>query len=462
MASLLLVLLACSGTDTDLPPTPVPVDSDSDADTDPDAPWSAADCAGLNPNSDYSSQLDTWDAHTDPADPHLGDLVLTGSSSIRRWEHAQRDLAAWGPIQRGFGGAWLRDVAGWADRLVLAHEPRAVVVYAGTNDLTDGAPPTDVLKSWRCLVHTVLEADPDTHVVFVPVTPNPARWGGWPTAEAFNADVEALTSHPNLHYADVATPFLALGAPPPEHLFVSDQLHLSEDGYALWTPPILDALAAIPPRDPPPFSAPAEPFYVRIDFGPTNPEDGAPAPDTDAFGNRWNAWHGNDGDAQILAGDMLQGLLTTQGDETGIDAVVAGGFKTNGYANGGLTSPPAGLQTLAVPEATGDFFWTGDADDPGSVTLTGLDPARRWTVRLFAARDDAEVRVTRYTVTGATTASVELQTSGPGAGSGNTNDGSVAVLTGLEPDPWGQLHIDVAIAQGAFAYLSLLELEAEL
>ncbi|MEZ4322345.1 MAG: GDSL-type esterase/lipase family protein [Myxococcota bacterium] len=460
---MLLALLACRSP----PAPPVPLDppepTASTGDSD-GLPWSDDPCEGVTAQNDWTAALDTWDAQGPPA----GSLLLTGSSSIRRWEHARRDLSAWGPVQRGLGGAWASDIAVNADRLVGSAPVASVVFYAGTNDLTGGAAPEAVVDSYRCFVERVFARRGAVPVVFVGITPNPARWKGWARAEQVNAAVRALSEqHPMLGYADMATPFLALGAPPPASLFVDDQLHLSEEGYALWTQVVVDALDAVAPRPvPEPASAPAEPFYVRVDLGPSNPEDGAPAPAIDGLGIHWNAWSAVDGDAQVLAGETLRDLRTTTGAPTGIGLVITGGFRTNGFANGGLVSPDGALlATLALPEATGDFFWTGGPDDPGGLSFYGLDPARRYTLRLFGSRASAdEARSTRYTVEGAgTPVSTVLPTTGPGigAGGGDGNDSTVAVLTGLAPDAWGELHVDVSTEAGAFAYLNLLELEAE-
>jgi hypothetical protein len=182
------------------------------------------------------------------------------------------------------------------------------------------------------------------------------------------------------------------------------------------------------------------------------------------MGQRWNNWHALAAPGGALAGERLASLVTTTGAPTGVDLVIAGGFLANGRRSGGLLWPEAArLGSLAVGSATGDFFYTQDADAPGALSLRGLDPSRTYTLRLFAARDASEVRVTRYTVRGAATATVTLQTSGPGAGRGGatTNDDDVAEVRGARPDAWGTLFVDVAIERGAFAYLSAFELIAE-
>jgi lysophospholipase L1-like esterase len=440
-------------------------------------PWTDDACAHLEgAPAGYADGVARFAAGDDAAPPPPGLVVAAGSSTIRRWETATRALAPWGVVQRGLGGAWVKDFAISADALILRHHPAGVLFFAGTNDLAGGRSPAEVVDDLRCLLQRVHQGLGPLPFLYVGITPTPLRWADWSKAVQVHDAVEALSAaYPPLVLVDTPSAFLALApsadAPPPAHLFVEDGLHLSDEGYALWTSVVIAALdAAVPrrplvdvPQGPPPGS------YVRVDLGPTNADDGWLAPAVDAFGNRWNAWNppgGLTGGDQVLAGEALRGLVTTAGAASGVDLVVAGGFRANGLRNGGLTTPPGALlQTLAVPEATADFFYSEHADDPGGLALTGLDPARRYTLRFFASRADAtEVRITRYVVHGADEPrAVELTTTGAdvGANGYDGNDGTVAVLTGLAPDPWGGLHVDVQKAAGRFAYLSLLELQVE-
>jgi hypothetical protein len=145
-----------------------------------------------------------------------------------------------------------------------------------------------------------------------------------------------------------------------------------------------------------------------------------------------------------------------------VELVIAGGFACNGLLHGGLTTPGAALGDLAVASATQDFFYSDGVDLPGGVYLTGLDPARRYTVRLFGARRSDERRVTTYVVAGAGSQAASLQTSGAGAGQGGAtlNDARVAEVVEVAPDAAGHLFIDVQRTEGSYAYLSALEIVA--
>jgi hypothetical protein len=302
-------------------------------------------------------------------------------------------------------------------------------------------------------------------IVFIGITPTPSRWATWPQSAAVNEAVIALAAEdPALHYADVPAAFLRTGQPPADNLFVADRLHLSVAGYALWQSVLGPAVAAAISTAPAPTPAAlARGERILIDLGPSNPEDGAPTT-RDARGQRWNSWHPINGNGQVLPGERLAGLVTAAGEGTGVELVVTGGFGVNGLRNGGLTAPSeARLGALAVASATSDFFYSDSDDIPGGLYLSGLDPARRYTLRLFGARSSGERRVTSYVVAGTGSQAASLQTSGPNAGAagGDVNDHRVATITQIAPDAAGRIFVDVRRVEGQYAYLSLMELEVE-
>jgi len=398
-----------------------------------------------------------------------GPLVFAGSSSVRRWEGFAQAYTDYAPLQRGMGGAQLAEIAYSARTLITSHDPRAILVYAGTNDLSAGVAADVVLDRLRCLRARIgQDLGWDRPLLFVGVTPNPARWSSWPTAAAFNAAAASLAeTDPALTFIDVAPTFLATGEPPMASLFVSDGLHLSASGYALWDSVIRPVVAAtLAPKPHAVAPVPALPAGTRVlvDLGPSNPEDGEVSPSPDYRGQHWNNWHALPGGGTVLPGEQRVDLVTTTGSPTAIDLVVTGGFMANGRRNGGLLWPDAALLgDLAVGSATGDFFYIEGDDVTGGLFLRDLDPAARYTLRLFAARDDAQVRVTRYTVSGTVSATATLQTSGAGAGhdGATTNDDDVVTFTDVRPDAWGHVFIDVAREQGTYGYLSALELTVE-
>jgi len=173
-------------------------------------------------------------AHPPPARP----IVFVGSSSIRLWDTLAEDMAPLPALNRGFGGSQLAHAVHFADRAVIRYQPRAVVLYAGDNDLDarTGKSAADVVRDFQAFVGRVHTAVPDARIYYLSIKPSRMRWARWPEQAKANAEIAALCAKdPRLAFLDVATPMLATGEPPSRELFIFDGLHLSERGYALWT-----------------------------------------------------------------------------------------------------------------------------------------------------------------------------------------------------------------------------------
>ncbi len=173
------------------------------------------------------------------AGPHAeGAVLFVGSSSIRFWSTLHEDLQPLDVVQHGFGGSKLGDVAYFAHDLVTEFEPRAVVVFAGTNDLhPDRAKSPEVLlATWQRFVERVRTRQPDVPIYFIGITPSPLRWEIWPLAQKTNRLIEEWNdTQPGLHYIETGPSLLGPdGTPEPSH-YRFDGLHLSERGYQVWT-----------------------------------------------------------------------------------------------------------------------------------------------------------------------------------------------------------------------------------
>ncbi len=179
--------------------------------------------------------------------PAEGGIVFAGSSSIRLWHTLAADMAPLPTVRRGFGGAHLDHVSHYAERIVLPYRPRAVVLYAGDNDLASGTgkSPERVVADFERFVARVHAALPDTRIYFVSIKPSRLRWRRWPLMRRANERIAALCERdPLLIYLDIATPMLGADGEPRPEIFVFDGLHLNAEGYALWTAVIRPRLLA--------------------------------------------------------------------------------------------------------------------------------------------------------------------------------------------------------------------------
>ena len=193
----------------------------------------------------YDAQIQQflrWDAkNTAPRNA----ILFVGSSSIVGWKTASR-FAGLPVINRGFGGSHISDVVHYLDETVLRHRPRAVVFYAGDNDVAAGKSPEQVRDDYREFVDGLHAMHPGTPVVFLAIKPSTARWSHWPTMQQANALIAAdSATDPALHVLDMADELLGPDGKPREELLIADGLHLTAAGYDVWTRRTLETLAEL-------------------------------------------------------------------------------------------------------------------------------------------------------------------------------------------------------------------------
>ncbi|MGO0999390.1 SGNH/GDSL hydrolase family protein [Lysobacter sp. CA196] len=165
-----------------------------------------------------------------------GSIVFVGSSSIRYWQSLDTDFPGVAIINRGFGGSRVYDSLYYAERIVTPYQPRAVVFYAGDNDLSEGRTPAQVRDDFAAFVERVRAAVPQARIGFIAIKPSPSRAALLPQVREANALVRAYAQQAKgVDYLDVYRPMLqASGAPRPE-LFLDDALHMNRSGYEIWT-----------------------------------------------------------------------------------------------------------------------------------------------------------------------------------------------------------------------------------
>ena len=165
-------------------------------------------------------------------------VIFIGSSSVRLWSTLERDMQPLPVVRHGFGGAKLADVEFYAERLVNPFEPRAVVVFAGTNDLQPrrSKSPEVLLETYRRFVERVRADLPKVSIYFIGVTPSPLRWEIWDQAQETNRLVREWSAQdPTLFYIETGPALLGEGGEPDPDNYMFDGLHLSAQGYAIWT-----------------------------------------------------------------------------------------------------------------------------------------------------------------------------------------------------------------------------------
>ena len=168
--------------------------------------------------------------------PELGSIVLTGSSSIARWNDQAADaLAPLTVISRGFGGSVMNDVLFHLDQVALKYRPRAIVIYEGDNDTAYGIPENVILSGLKEIITRVHEALPETRIYVMAVKPSTLRVDVWDDAQQVNAAYQEVARlDPLVFFIDSASPFLQEDGKVMTDIFVEDGVHLNVTGNLIW------------------------------------------------------------------------------------------------------------------------------------------------------------------------------------------------------------------------------------
>jgi len=182
----------------------------------------------------WESAIRAFEKQDELHPPSKQAVLFVGSSSIRRWDLG-KSFPGLVTINRGFGGSQLADSVRYAERLILKHEPRVVVVYAGDNDLAQGKSPEQVCADFQALVAEIHGQLPHTKIIYIAVKPSIKRWNIVAQGREANRLIRAVTDgDERLGFLDIQQAMLGADGTPRKELFVADGLHLSDEGYKLW------------------------------------------------------------------------------------------------------------------------------------------------------------------------------------------------------------------------------------
>lgn len=166
--------------------------------------------------------------------PPKGGILFIGSSTIRLWKTLAEDFPEHKVINRGFGGTEIVDATHFADRLIFPHEPKQIFLRAGGNDIHAGRIPKEVAYDFAEFVRVVHARLPNTEILYVSVSPAPARWGESDKYRELNRLIrEMALDMPRVGFVDAFDLSLTPDGKARPELFVKDRLHFSPEGYKL-------------------------------------------------------------------------------------------------------------------------------------------------------------------------------------------------------------------------------------
>lgn len=165
-------------------------------------------------------------------------LLFVGSSSIRLWDSLAADMSPYPVIQRGYGGAHLRDAIFFTDALLGDFRPAMIIGFIANDIKGDPADESSakVKRLFKFFLKQIRAQHPAIPVLWVEITPTKSRWKQWPEIKKVNRKIKDYCAKtPKLHFVETAEAFLTKAGLPRTELFVADQLHLNPQGYALWS-----------------------------------------------------------------------------------------------------------------------------------------------------------------------------------------------------------------------------------
>jgi lysophospholipase L1-like esterase len=167
-------------------------------------------------------------------------ILFVGSSSIRLWKDFGQKFGKYGSINRGIGGAVIKDIIHHAEDLIFRYEPRKIVLYVGENDIpAENTTPDSVLNRTVRLYKVIRAKLPDVPIVYICMKPSPSRDQFQAKAMEANALImKFFATQKDVTFLDIYTPMLNDGKSRPE-LFLGDRLHMNEKGYAIWEKKLL-------------------------------------------------------------------------------------------------------------------------------------------------------------------------------------------------------------------------------
>jgi lysophospholipase L1-like esterase len=183
----------------------------------------------------YEAEVQALERASALRDPGIRPPVFYGSSSFRLWSTLADDFDP-RVLNLGFGGSTLQACDHFFSRLIPPLRPRSILLYAGDNDLGDGRDPEQVLGWFQSLADKVERSPGSIPLGFVSVKPSPARYAIIGRIRRLNELVlREITSRRLAYFVDVFGPMLDEAGQPRANYFLDDGLHLSHEGYRLWS-----------------------------------------------------------------------------------------------------------------------------------------------------------------------------------------------------------------------------------
>lgn len=175
-----------------------------------------------------------------------GLVLFYGSSTFTLWHDLETQFPGLNVVNHGFGGSTMADCIEYFDRLVTPMAPRALVLYAGDNDLDNGATPELVRERVEYFLLRKRAALGPIPMAYVSIKISVARLPIAHKIAYTNRIIErSLFPRADVRYLDITRRMVGRGLPGLRTCYTDDPLHMNATGYRIWQASLAEYLGGL-------------------------------------------------------------------------------------------------------------------------------------------------------------------------------------------------------------------------
>lgn len=186
----------------------------------------------------YWQEIQNFKKLDQESTPPQNAVLLIGSSSFTKWQDVSEYFPGKVIINRGFGGSKLTDLNYYAEDLLNPYQPKQIIIYCGENDFADDAKLKSdvVVDRFKTFYRKIREKFPNIQVDFISIKYSPSREKLWPQMKEANKKIaKFMKKEKNADFIDITKVMNDINGNVRKDLFVDDMLHMTPEGYRLWT-----------------------------------------------------------------------------------------------------------------------------------------------------------------------------------------------------------------------------------
>ncbi len=165
--------------------------------------------------------------------PEHGGVVFTGSSIFQYWTHLREQMAPLPVLNRAVAGTVTRDMLNRIGQLVLPYQPRIVVYYCGSNDISAGEDAGAIIGRTKRYVEILHEKLPNAYFFYTSILKAPEKQERWDVVDAVNRAMEGYSRQTDrVGYIDLNPVLFDSQKRLRESMFLPDKLHFRPESTA--------------------------------------------------------------------------------------------------------------------------------------------------------------------------------------------------------------------------------------